>query len=158
MAHEVGEPLPQAVCLGGGQHGGAPEFLSVAAPTPQKLEEEIGRHLDPFVAAINRLDPVPGCNPVSLRALLAEMGTDMAQFPTAQHLCRGACVCPGHQESAGRGKRGAPGKGIAGYEGSCIRGRGRPPPPKARISGPSSGACADTAAKNEHSWRWLIPC
>jgi transposase len=66
------------------------------------FEEQIGHHLDPFVAAIDLLDPVPGCHPVSLRALLAEIGTDRAQFPTAKHLCRGACLCPGQRESAGR--------------------------------------------------------
>jgi transposase len=70
------------------------------------LEEEIGHHLDPFVAALDRLEPVPGCNPVSLRALLAESGTDREQLPTAKHLCRGACAGPGHQESPGRRKTG----------------------------------------------------
>jgi transposase len=75
------------------------------------FEEEIGRHLDPFVAAIDLLDPVPGCNPVSLRALLAEIGTDMEQFPTAKHLCSWACVCPGNQESAGQRKSGRTRKG-----------------------------------------------
>jgi transposase len=75
------------------------------------FEQEIGRHLDPFVAAIDLLDPVPGCNPVSLRALLAEIGTDMEQFPTAKHLCSWACVCPGNQESAGRRQSGRTRKG-----------------------------------------------
>jgi transposase len=75
------------------------------------FEEEIGHHLDPFVAAIDLLDPVPGCNPVSLRALLAEIGTDMAPFPTAKQLCSWACVCPGNQESAGRRKSGRTRKG-----------------------------------------------
>jgi transposase len=75
------------------------------------FEEEIGRHLDPFVQAISLLDPVPGCNPVSLRALLAEIGTDMAQFPTAKHLCSWACVCPGNRESAGQRKSGRTRKG-----------------------------------------------
>ena len=75
------------------------------------FEQEIERHLDPFVAAIDLLDSVPGCNPVSLRALLAEIGTDMAQFPTAKQLCSWACVCPGNQESAGRRQSGRTRKG-----------------------------------------------
>lgn len=75
------------------------------------FEEEIGRHLDPFVQAIELLDPVPGCNPTSLRSLLAEIGTDMEQFPTAPQLCSWACVCPGNQESAGRRKTGRTRKG-----------------------------------------------
>src|SRR3954447_25976204 len=90
------------------------EYLDQVEYLERKMavfEKEIGRHLDPFVQAISLLDPVPGCNPVSLHALLAEIGTDMAQFPTAKHLCSWACVCPGNQESAGRRKTGRTRKG-----------------------------------------------
>jgi transposase len=90
------------------------EYLDQVEYLERKIavfEREIGRHLDPFVPAISLLDPVPGCNPVSLHALLAEIGTDMAQFPTAKHLCSWACVCPGNQESAGRRKTGRTRKG-----------------------------------------------
>jgi transposase len=81
------------------------------------LEEEIGRHRDPFVLAIDRLDPVPGCHPVSRRARWAEIGTDREQFPTAKHLCRWAGVCPGKQESAGRGKSGRTRQGHRWWRG-----------------------------------------
>jgi transposase len=90
------------------------EYLDQVEYLERKIavfEEEIGHHLDPFVAAIDLLDPVPGCNPISLRSLLAEIGTDMTQFPTAQQLCSWACVCPGNQESAGRRKSGRTRKG-----------------------------------------------
>jgi transposase len=90
------------------------EYLDQVEYLERKMavfEKEIGRHLDPFVQAISLLDPVPGCNPVSLHALLAEIGTDRAQFPTAKHLCSWACVCPGNQESAGRRKTGRTRKG-----------------------------------------------
>src|SRR3954470_16243495 len=69
------------------------EYLDQVEYLERKIavfEEEIGRHLYPFVPAIDLLDPVPGCNPVSLRALLAEIGTDMEQFPTAKQL--GLCL------------------------------------------------------------------
>jgi transposase len=90
------------------------EYLDQVEYLERKIivfEEEIERHLDPFAQAIDLLDPVPGCNPVSLRALLAEIGTDREQFPTAKQLCRWACVCPGNQESAGRRKSGRTRKG-----------------------------------------------
>jgi transposase len=73
--------------------------------------EYLERKITVFKEQISRLDPVPGCNPVSLRALLAEIGTDMTQFPTATHLCSRACVCPGNQESAGQRKSGRTRKG-----------------------------------------------
>jgi transposase len=85
------------------------EYLDQGEYLERKIvvfEEEIERHLDPFAPAISLLDPVPGCHPVSLRALLAEIGTDREQFPTAKQLCSWACVCPGNQESAGRRKSG----------------------------------------------------
>lgn len=38
--------------------------------------------------------------------MVAEIGTDMSLFPSADHLCSWAGLCPGNNESAGKRKSG----------------------------------------------------
>jgi transposase len=57
------------------------------------------------------LDTIPGVATDAAQAILAEIGTDMAQFPTHKHLCSWAGRCPGNHESAGKSRRGTPAKG-----------------------------------------------
>jgi transposase len=66
------------------------------------LEAEIERQNIPFQEAVNRLAGIPGFNRVAAWSVLAEMGTNMDQFPTAAHLASWAGVCPGNHESAGK--------------------------------------------------------
>jgi transposase len=65
----------------------------------------------PFESAVELLDSIPGINPATAQALLAEIGTDMRQFPTAGHLVSWAGMCPGNNESAGKRKSGKTTKG-----------------------------------------------
>ena len=51
-----------------------------------------------------RLLTIPGVGPVSAVSILAEIGIDMTQFPTAGHLCTWARFAPVTKESAGRTK------------------------------------------------------
>jgi transposase len=69
--------------------------------------------LEPFRQAIERLKEVPGLSETSAQILLAEIGTDMRQFPTAGHLLSWAGLIPRLDESAGkrrstRVRKGAP--------------------------------------------------
>jgi transposase len=52
-----------------------------------------------------RLDAVPGVNRRTIEAVVAEIGTDMGQYPDEDHLSSWAGVCPGNEESAGKRKR-----------------------------------------------------
>lgn len=50
---------------------------------------------------VARLCTIPGIDLISARAVIAELGFDMAQFPTAKHAASSAGLCPGNAESAG---------------------------------------------------------
>jgi transposase len=51
---------------------------------------------------LKRLCTIPGVEMTTARVLLAELGTDMAQFPTAAHAASWAGLCPGNSESGGK--------------------------------------------------------
>jgi transposase len=70
------------------------------AELDRKLEELIV----PFAAAVDRLDEITGVGRVAAQVILAEIGTDMARFPTAGHLASWAKFTPGVKESAGKKK------------------------------------------------------
>src|SRR5438309_1515740 len=60
----------------------------------------------PFAEAAERLTTIPGVEQRTAEILIAEVGTDMNQFPTAEHLASWAGMCPGNNESAGKRKSG----------------------------------------------------
>jgi transposase len=68
----------------------------------QEIEQEIARRLRPFELEITRLCTIPGVDRVTAWGLLAEIGQNMNQFPSAAHLASWACLCPGNFESAGK--------------------------------------------------------
>jgi len=68
-----------------------------------RIEEALRPFVDETMFA--RLDAIPGVNRKTIENVIAEIGVDMEQFPTAGHLCSWAGVCPGNEESAGKRKR-----------------------------------------------------
>ena len=77
------------------------------------FDARIEAALAPFRDAVDRLTEVPGLSKTSAQILIAEIGTDMKQFPTAGHLLSWAGLVPRLDESAGkrrstRVKKGAP--------------------------------------------------
>ena len=67
-----------------------------------ELDQEIARRTRDMDEAVRLLDTIPGIDEIAARALLAEIGTKMEQFPTAQHCASWAGLCPGNKESAGK--------------------------------------------------------
>lgn len=83
-----------------------------------RMDERIGEvmtreHEDahPFEVTVTLLTDIPGVNRDVARAIVAEIGTDMSQFPSAGHLASWAGICPGSNESAGKRKSGKTTKG-----------------------------------------------
>lgn len=76
-----------------------------------QLSAEIEVRLRPFEDLLERLDAIPGIGRVVAEILAAEIGLDMAPFPSAGHLASWAGMCPGQYESAGKRKGGKTRKG-----------------------------------------------
>jgi len=68
----------------------------------REIEQEIARRMCPFEEEVARLRTIPGVDRVTAWGLLAEIGLNMNQFPSAAHLASWACLCPGSSESAGK--------------------------------------------------------
>jgi len=76
-----------------------------------RLDEEVKQRMLPFEEDLELVDTIPGVGRRTAEQLLAEIGTDMAQFPSAAHLCSWAGLAPGNNESAGKRKSGKTRKG-----------------------------------------------
>ena len=77
------------------------------------VEKEIARRMQPYQADVDRLCTIPGVERVTAWGLLAEIGFNMDQFPSAAHLASWAGLCPGNFESAGKRLSGKTRKGSA---------------------------------------------
>lgn len=75
----------------------------------EKEQEEIDKMIDEtcmeYKREIELLDSIPGINQDSAKAIIAEIGIDMNQFPTVKHLTSWAGMSPGNNESAGVKKK-----------------------------------------------------
>ena len=58
-----------------------------------------------------QLTTIPGVDQRTAETVIAEIGIDMKQFATAEHLASWAGMCPGNNESAGKRKSGRTTKG-----------------------------------------------
>ena len=66
------------------------------------VELRIGQLTVDHRDVIARLCTLPGVDIITAQTILAEIGTDMSQFPDARHLASWAGLCPGNAESAGK--------------------------------------------------------
>jgi transposase len=77
----------------------------------EALSGAIEVKLAPFAAAVELLCTIPGVQVRTAQNVIAEIGTDMTQFPTAAHLASWAGQCPGNHQSAGKRRSGKTRKG-----------------------------------------------
>jgi transposase len=69
-----------------------------------ELDRKIEAEIAPFGAAVERLDEICGVGRTAAQTIIAEIGTDMARFPTPGHLASWARYAPGVKQSAGKAK------------------------------------------------------
>jgi transposase len=75
-------------------------------------DTKVAEYNRPFAQEkVERLQTIPGVSRRAAEVIVAEVGTDMNQFPTAAHLASWAGMCPGNHESAGKRKSGRTRKG-----------------------------------------------
>lgn len=77
----------------------------------KRLDGRIEDVMRPFDESVELLKGIPGVEQRTAENLIAEIGNNMNQFPSAEHLASWAGMCPGNNESAGKRKSGATPKG-----------------------------------------------
>jgi transposase len=77
----------------------------------ERYSARIEAAMRPFAEAEARLMTIPGVGRQAAEVIVAEVGADMAKFPTAGHLASWAGMSPGNDRSAGRRRSGRTTKG-----------------------------------------------
>jgi len=137
----------------------------------RRIEEAIA----PFARQVAQLDEIPGIGAIAAQEIIAEIGVEMARFPTPGHLVSWAKFAPQARQSAGKSKPGSTGKGnpwIGGTLGDAGIGAARtktfpgsryhriaraaassaPWSPSATPSWSSPGTCYLTPAPGSPTW------
>jgi transposase len=82
----------------------------LAAPGA-KAEAPATAQKSPLQTVVELWDTIPGVDELTATTLVAEMGANMDQFPSAGHAAKWAGICPGNKESAGKRLSGKTPKG-----------------------------------------------
>lgn len=67
-----------------------------------EFDRRIAEATTPMTTHLEHLDTIPGVARRSAEQIIAELGDDMRQFPTAEDAASWAGICPGNHESAGK--------------------------------------------------------
>ena len=87
------------------------DHVNFLEETMAELDARIRDLTVPLSREQNLLDGIPGVDERVAQILLAEIGPDMSQYPTAKHLASWAGMCPGNNETGGKRKSGKTTKG-----------------------------------------------
>lgn len=68
------------------------------------IEAQVAQRIEAHQQEHELLQTIPGIKVRAANAIIAEIGTDMDQFPDEKHLASWAGLCPGNHESAGKKK------------------------------------------------------
>jgi transposase len=67
-----------------------------------EIDARVGKTLAPIEQCARRLTTLPGVSELTAQVMVAEIGVDMARFPSSAHLISWAGLCPRNDESAGK--------------------------------------------------------
>lgn len=70
--------------------------------TVQLFDQQIEEYCHPFEQAVELVDTIPGIARRTAEMIVAEIGTHMSRFPSAEHLAAWAGLAPGNYESGGK--------------------------------------------------------
>ena len=88
------------------------ELVAAVPETSAPIDPDTGEIGGPGACSVlGRLDEVPGIGPRAAQVIVAEVGLDMTQFPTAAHLVSWAKLSPRTIQSGPRTRSGKTGKG-----------------------------------------------
>ncbi len=77
-----------------------------------RIDSQVVGAMHPYETQMRLIQTIPGFNAMSAAMLLAEIGSDMSQFASGEHLSSWAGMCPGNNESAGKKSPDALARGI----------------------------------------------
>jgi transposase len=80
------------------------EHMAYIQKSVKQVDREIEKKLKPYKEDYERLQTIPGVKETGAASIIAEIGVEMSQFPTVEHLSSWAGICPGNNESAGKKK------------------------------------------------------
>ena len=123
-----------------------------------RLEAEIDKQIRPFEQAVALWQTIPGVDHVTACNLVAEIGVDMRQFPSAQHLASWAALCPGNHESAGKRTPAERGMATSGCGARCAKPPGPSRERRTAICRRSSNGWPGAEASSGLSWPWRTRC
>nr|WP_321292478.1 IS110 family transposase [uncultured Trichococcus sp.] len=72
--------------------------------TIKEIEDRVDWVLNAYQVETEILIELPGIDKKAASVIIAEIGTDISQFPSAENLASWAGLCPGNNESAGKRK------------------------------------------------------
>ncbi|MET9915352.1 IS110 family transposase [Streptomyces sp. NPDC006476] len=109
---------------------------------------------------VERLDEIPGVGPATAQVILAEIGTDMSVFPTADHLASWARLSPRTFQSGPKNTSGPPAKATPGCAEPSAK-QPSPPPAPTPSSAPATAASSNAEVTSRPwspspapSWSW----
>lgn len=77
----------------------------------ERMNKIVEEYMKKYEEEIKKLVEIPGIGKTSSQIILAEIGKDMARFPTEAHISSWCGLCPGNNESAGKRRSGKTRKG-----------------------------------------------